>query len=253
MTYQEFWNKYKGQSKGYPEGQYVGECLSIVKLYIKECFGINPPPSGTNSAYGYWSNFPSPLDTVFEKVENTDELIPVPGWIAIWQPWSSNPYGHIAIVAEGSTTGTLKNYAQNWTSKIFQLESNRYTNVVGFLKPKVINSDDNMTDQEKIMLEFIRSNKITEGQLRQGYGYIADNIEEKVTALEKLSYNLNEKVKELEETLAEEHKIVVGWQNKWNTANAEIKDLQAKLLSAPTLTPWQHIRLGIKLLIKQSK
>ena len=65
ISLQEFLTKYLGQSKGYPDGSYVGECLSIVKLYIKECFGINPPPSGTNSAYGYWSNFPSPLDTVF--------------------------------------------------------------------------------------------------------------------------------------------------------------------------------------------
>lgn len=60
-TLEQFLSDYLGKSKGYPEGSFVGECLSIVKIYIKECFGINPPPSGTNSAYGYWSNFPNPL------------------------------------------------------------------------------------------------------------------------------------------------------------------------------------------------
>lgn len=232
MTLQEFLNKYLGQSKGYPtDSQYKGECLSIVKLYIKECFGIEPPPSGTNSAYGYWSKFPSPLGTKFDKVENTDELIPQEGWIAIWQPWSSNQYGHISIVAKDCTAGTLKNYAQNWTSKIFQLESNRYTNVIGFLVPKVISSEESMTEAEKIMLDFIRQNKITEGQLRQGYGYIADKIDEKVTALEKLSYNLSEKVKELEERLVNEHKSAVGWQNALKTANGELKLCKKQTLS----------------------
>ena len=87
-TLEQFLSDYLGKSKGYPDGKYVGECLSIVKIYIKECFGINPPASGTNSAYGYWSNFPNPLGEVFEKVGNTDTLIPEKGWIVIWKPWA---------------------------------------------------------------------------------------------------------------------------------------------------------------------
>ena len=104
MTTQEFKNKYAGQTLGYPEGNYVGECLSLVKVYIKEMFGINPPPSGSNSAYGYWSNFPNPLSDVFEKVPNTPELIPQAGWIGIWKPTASNSYGHIDIVADDTAT-----------------------------------------------------------------------------------------------------------------------------------------------------
>jgi len=64
-TLEQFLSDYLGKSKGYPDdNSYKGECLSIYKIYIKECFGINPPPSGTNSAYGYWSNFPNPLGEV---------------------------------------------------------------------------------------------------------------------------------------------------------------------------------------------
>lgn len=171
----EFLDKYLGKIKGYPtDDQYKGECLSIVKLYIKECFGINPPPSGTNSAYGYWTNFPNPLGEKFEAILNLDDTIPEKGWVAIWKPWKGNPSGHIAICANGSTLKTLKNWAQNWTSKTFQLESNRYTNVVGYLKPKCI--IPSMSDDEKRILDFIRERKITEGQLRQMADWLKDDV-----------------------------------------------------------------------------
>ncbi len=224
-TLEKFISDYLGKSKGYPDdNQYFGECLSIVKLYIKECFGIDPPPSGTNSAYGYWTNFPSPLGTKFEKVVNTDTLVPEEGWIAIWQPWASNQYGHIAIVAKGSTTGTLKNYAQNWTSRTFQLESNRYTNVVGFLKPKQLPVEENMNEQEKLMLDFIRVNQITEGQLREGYGYVKDgtvaNQSKEIEALKKLSQDLAERVAVLESENKDQLKAI-------NEKNKLINELQS--------------------------
>jgi len=256
MTYQNFLNTFLGASWGYPDNNsFKGECLSIVKIYIKECFGISPPPSGTNSAYGYWSNFPSPLGTVFEKVVNTDTLIPEAGWIAIWKPWDSNPYGHIAIVAEDSTTGTLKNYAQNWTSKVFQLESNRYTNVVGFLKPKIISSIPTMTEEEQRILNFVREKKMTEGQVREGWGFIADNVNKKIADLEALVYKKSEEIDNLSRKLADEKKLILGWQSKYNTANEEIKILKQQLLEASVdkLTAWEHIKLGIELLIKQNK
>ena len=146
MTLDQFLNKYLGKTKGYPtDGQYLGQCLSIVKLYIKECFGINPPASGSGSAYGYWSNFPHPLGTVFKKIPNTPDLVPKKGWIVVWKPWSANKYGHIAIVDEGSTKTVLKNFAQNWTSKVFQKESQNYNNVIGFLAPK--ESMPNLSDE----------------------------------------------------------------------------------------------------------
>jgi len=162
-----FLAKYLGQSKGYPtDSQFKGECLSIVKLYIKEVFGIDAPASGSGSAYGYWSNFPSPLDTIFEKIENTPTLIPEKGWIAIWKPWATNQYGHISIVDDGSTLTKLVNDAQNWTSRIFQREENNYNNVIGYLKPKLDNSTEtdnngNMNQDETNALNAIKTFKDT--------------------------------------------------------------------------------------------
>jgi prefoldin subunit 5 len=266
-TLEQFLLDYLGKSKGYPtDKEYLGECLSIAKIYIKECFGINPPPSGTNSAYGYWSNFPNPLGEKFEKVLNTDDLIPEKGWIAIWKPWASNPYGHIAIVADGCATGTLKNYAQNWTSKIFQLESNRYTNVIGFLKP-IINSDETMTDEQKRILDFIGTR--TEGDVREAFGALSDqpNKDEQIRILnERISF-YETKIKELESTvdvlnrrIEDYSKTIDDWQSDFRTANEQVTSLTEQLGTKSTdvskyrklyenynnLTGWGLIIIGIK-------
>ena len=235
---EQFLSDYLGKSKGYPDGQYVGECLSIVKLYIKECFGINPPPSGTNSAYGYWSNFPSPLGTVFEKIENNPDLIPQKGWIAIWQPWASNQWGHISIVADGSTKSLCKNWAQNWTSRTFQLESNRYTNIIGFLKPKSIIND--MTDEQKKVLDKIESYKVSanhsslEGAIDTLIGNVTElrnatesieNFKKDIETLKANIKTLNSKYSELEAKFIENQKLANDYQTQLTTANEEINKL----------------------------
>jgi regulator of replication initiation timing len=230
-----FVSTYLGQSKGYPDdSQYWGQCLSIVKLYIKEVFGISPPPSGTNSAYGYWSNFPNPLGEVFEKVLNTDDLIPEKGWIAIWQPWSSNPYGHISIVADGSTKSLCKNWAQNWTSRTFQLESNRYTNIIGFLKPKSIIND--MTDNEKLLLGLINDNGITEGDIRWVIDLKAKQtvpkLEKKVSDLETEISEIKQQLGELTEKYNNNEKELKNCQSSLKTANQTIENISAELETA---------------------
>lgn len=233
-TLEQFLSDYLGKSKGYPEGSFVGECLSIVKIYIKECFGINPPASGSGSAYGYWSNFPNPLGEVFEKVLNTDDLIPQKGWIAIWQPWSSNPYGHISIVADGSTTGTLKNWAQNWTSRTFQLESNRYTNIIGFLKPKSIIND--MTDEQKRILDFL--NGKSEGDVREAFGALNEKpnkdaqiatLSQKVLELDDITKKLQEQIDILTSEVKSNNEIILDWQSKFQTANEQVSNATEQL------------------------
>jgi len=233
-TLEQFLSDYLGKSKGYPDGKYVGECLSIVKIYIKECFGINPPASGSGSAYGYWSNFPNPLGEVFEKVLNTDDLIPEKGWIAIWQPWSSNPYGHISIVADGSTKSLCKNWAQNWTSRTFQLESNRYTNIIGFLKPKSIIND--MTDNEKLLLGLINDNGITEGDIRWVIDLKAKQtvpkLEKKVSDLETEISEIKQQLGELTEKYNNNEKELKNCQSSLKTANQTIENISAELETA---------------------
>jgi len=136
MTLQQFINKYSGQTLGYPSGSYVGECLSLVKVYIQEMFGITPPASGSNSAYGYWANFPNPLPTMFVKVANTPSGIPKAGDIMIWNTSVGSGYGHIAIFVEGNAN-SFKSFDQNWGGKQAHIQGHYYTNVVGWLSPKI--------------------------------------------------------------------------------------------------------------------
>lgn len=265
ITYQEFINKYLGQKKGYPEGSFVGECLSIVKLYILECFGINPPPSGTNSAYGYWTNFPNPLGTKFEKIDNTDTLIPKKGWIVIWKPWSTNEYGHISIVAGGCTDSTLKNYAQNWTSKTFQLESNKYTNVIGFLKPKEVIIEDMINDEQKRILEFLTGK--SEGDVREAFGALAEipNLNKKIKDLETSQKDLVFRIEQLEADATANNKLISDYQTKITTAKETESKLQADIQvwknryevalkdQVNKYTGWQLIRLGVNKIISSKK
>jgi hypothetical protein len=138
MNPQEFVNKYSGQTKGYPtDKDYPGECLSIVKLYIKEVFDIDAPPSGSNSAYGYWQNFPDPLPTIFEKISNAPGVVPLPGDIPIWKPTADNSFGHIDICISASVNSSkFTGFDQNWGSKEAHIQIHNYNNVVGWLHPK---------------------------------------------------------------------------------------------------------------------
>ena len=144
ISLDEFIEKYKGKSVGYPNDNYFkGECLSLVKWYIKEVFGIDPPASGCNGARCYWSIFPSPLDSIFEKVPNTPNLVPKRGWVAVWDGSVGGGAGHIAIVADDKATkSTFNSFDSNWGSKTAQIVTHNYNNVYGFLVPKGNNMSD---------------------------------------------------------------------------------------------------------------
>lgn len=247
---EQFLSDYLGKSKGYPnDNQYKGECLSIAKLFIKECFGIDPPPSGTNSAYGYWSKFPSPLDTVFERVLNTIDVIPEYGWIAVWKPWCGNTSGHIAIVDRGCTQTVLKNLAQNWSSKNFQEESQSYTNVIGFLKPILTpeTTFPTITEDEQRALVILKQFKDrTEGIKDGNYEGASRACVEAYKDLisleivhEGLKKIANEEAQEildlknekqiLADKLDEEQKQVQTWQSQYMTANESLESMQEQL------------------------
>ena len=144
ISLDEFIEKYKGKSVGYPNDNYFkGECLSLTKWYIKEVFGIDPPASGCNGARCYWSIFPSPLDNIFEKVPNRPDLVPKRGWVAVWDGSVGGGAGHIGIVADDKATkSTFNSFDSNWGSKTAQIVTHNYNNVYGFLVPKGNNMSD---------------------------------------------------------------------------------------------------------------
>lgn len=56
-----------GRKADYPPGQYIGECLSLVKLWVDKVAGRKvAPPAGGWGNY-YYTRFPAPLGNYFEK------------------------------------------------------------------------------------------------------------------------------------------------------------------------------------------
>lgn len=281
-TFEQFKIDYLGKTKGYPDdAQYLGECLSIVKLYIKECFGINPPPSGTNSAYGYWTNFPSPLGTVFEKITNTPTAIITKGCIPIWKPTATNSYGHIEICDDDkATTDNFVSVGQNWGGRVFHRQTHNYVGVVGWLKPIVNNSEDIMiTEEQKRILDFIGTR--TEGQVREAFGALVDvpGLKQKISDQAKQIEDLNNQMAEIKKQLedlttkfSENEKSLSSCQKELKTANQTISNITVEkdalavertnykkwyeskceeLKNLDKMTAWQHIRYGINLLVNK--
>jgi len=136
MTIDQFYKIINGQTKGYPnDSSYLGECLSLVKLYIKLVCGIEPPSSGINAAYGYWTNFPNPLPSKFTKVAYKPGRKPLKGDIVIWGT-KIGKSGHIAIAYMGLTTTNFTSFDQNWGGKQAHLVKHDYNGVLGWLTPK---------------------------------------------------------------------------------------------------------------------
>lgn len=256
ISYVEFFKQWNGKHcEVAGSAAAVNQCVDLANAYIRDVWGL-PIVTGTNAVDFPKKCLPPKYEYILNDNNNPDQ-IPMRGDVLIFK--SPDGVGHISI-CDTAVVGENKviSFDQNWpVGSVCKLVTHTYTGtytIVGWLRGKpVINSEENMTDQEKIMLEFIRSNKITEGQLRQGYGYITDNIDEKVRNLEGQVEVLSKKVDDLTTKLDLEHKSAVGWQKSLGTANDKIDVLTNKLLSANTMTAWQHIRFGINLLIQKSK
>lgn len=166
----EFKKKYLGKTVGYPDGSYVGECLSLVKVYIKERYGINPPASGCNGARCYWSKFPDPLGKVFTKIVNTLDFTPLKGDIIVWNENAGKGYGHIAICT-GNNTGLkyFESLDQNWGGRQAHLVRHNYTNVYGVLRGNDIIEEGNNPDMPTdIRLKILDEEGIkSESQVRE--------------------------------------------------------------------------------------
>ena len=218
--------EHEGEIVGYPSVSYNGECLSLVKVYIKEVFGINPPPSGSNSAYGYWSNFPSPLDTVFEKIPNTNTSIPNKGDIIIWKPWTGNPYGHIDIcIDDSATVDRFKGFDANWGGRDAHTVEHDYNNVIGYLRPK-LEVENDMTDEQKRILDFIGNR--TEGDVRQAFGALQDlpNLNKEIDGLKESQKSMEDRLSQLEADAKANNKLIESYQSQLSTA----KSRESKLL-----------------------
>lgn len=109
MTHQEIITKWLG--KKYAESKELGnQCVAWAKKYSEE--------SGHSIGGFSWSalagwNSGSPFSKEWKRIENTPNAIPKAWSVVFFDKTSSNPYGHVAIVDEGSTSTSLVVVEQN--------------------------------------------------------------------------------------------------------------------------------------------
>lgn len=232
MTYSEFVNRWNGKfCEMGGSANAVNQCVDLANAYIKEVLGL-PIILGTNAI-----DYPKKcLPPEYEYIKNTPEGVPLQGDIMIYK--SSDGIGHIDIFDHGDFNNFVA-FSQNWPLKspckmVDHVYTGKYT-VVGWLRCKIkpVSDLDNMTEQEKLMLDFIRVNQMTEGQLREGFGYIKEGTVAKqskeIEDLKKSLADLIERVGVLESEVKASNDLVADWQSKYSSATSNISKLEKEI------------------------
>lgn len=133
MTLDKFLTTYKvGKSYDYANTGYKGECVSLVKCYIKDVLGVIPQAIG--NAKDYWLNRNnSYIANNFTAIANTPTFVPQRGDLFVR---TSGTYGHIGIVLE-ATTSYYYTIEQNYNGcRVVKNIKHTDWNNVNFLRPK---------------------------------------------------------------------------------------------------------------------
>ena len=147
MTLNEFVQKYKGkfvEANGNIQGQGAfNQCVDLANQYISEVISL-PKILWTNA-----QDFPSKAGNNYDYILNTPTGVPIAGDIMIWK--SADKVGHIAIFISGDEF-TFTSFDQNWpTGSPCSLVKHSYTNVLGWLHPKVSIIEDSMNDLQTVL------------------------------------------------------------------------------------------------------
>jgi uncharacterized coiled-coil protein SlyX len=274
MTYTEFKNKWLGKScEMGGSANAIDQCVDLANAWISE--GYNEPMVfGTNAV-----DFPSKISSNFEFIKNTPEGIPSQGDLMIYK--SPDGIGHIDIFDNGDNN-IFYAFSQNWPigakcSMVKHIYIGTYQVMAEY------------TEEQKRILEFLAGK--TEGDVREAFGALNDlpSIQKKLSDLEVKLSELDQKYNELNQNYVEKVKSEARWQKAIETANQKISEQELKISelekkandnwglydskriefnnlkeeldkkiseaveNATNMTPWEHIKFGIKLLIKQNK
>lgn len=142
MTFDKFLNTYKtGKSYAY-NGTYKGECVSLVKLYIRDVLGGTPQSIG--NAKDYWTKRNGAyIQSLFKPIANTPEFVPQKGDVFVR---SSGIWGHVGIVIS-ATQHEFKTIEQNAKGcRVVKRVTHTDWKNINFLRPK---NQKNIKTEEK--------------------------------------------------------------------------------------------------------
>ena len=139
MTFDQFIGKYNGKFLEVAgSSNALNQCVDLANGYIREVLGL-PIIEWTNAV-----DFPSKAGDKYQWIVNTPTGIPQKGDLIIWKPTP----GHIAVCFEGNIN-RFSSFDENFPvySKC-HIQEHDYTNVTGWLRPKVQPSTGNTATLE---------------------------------------------------------------------------------------------------------
>lgn len=133
MKFDTFINTYLGKAVDY-DGTAGAQCVDLIKLYLKNVFGITPKAIG--DAHAYYDKFPyhSFLNKNFVRIKNTKKFVPLKGDICVWSK-DMNGYGHVSIATGNGNTEVFESFDMNWNGKAAKFVEHNYKNFLGVLRP----------------------------------------------------------------------------------------------------------------------
>lgn len=136
LTFDAFVNKYIGRAVDY-DGAYGAQCVDLIKLYLRHCFGIKAGSWGNAHAYYDHYNLRPELKANFVRIKNSPKFLPMKGDICVFGTKFSK-CGHIGIATDGSDLKYVEMYDQNATGNHDAVKRSKYDynrNFLGVLRP----------------------------------------------------------------------------------------------------------------------
>jgi surface antigen len=127
MTYQEFKQKYIGQEVDDGYGNYLGECVSLVKRFILE--NNWPYRHGNANQWNYGDDF-------YTWIPYTSGLFPIQSDFVVF---NYSPNGHIGICESADQSNIVlfnQNFPKGNDTNPAQINNFNYQHVMGWLRPK---------------------------------------------------------------------------------------------------------------------
>lgn len=110
MKYQDLKAKWQW-SKYIETPAFWAQCVAWSKKAVNELYWVSLKGFGGSALNGW--NTGSPFDKTWKRVYNYKAAIPKAGDIVFFNKTIANPFGHVAVVGDGSTTTTLVVLEQN--------------------------------------------------------------------------------------------------------------------------------------------
>jgi len=133
MSFDNFVRAYLGKAIDY-DGAAGKQCVDLIKLYLKHCFGILAGAWGNAHAYYDYFSIRPELKANFVRIKNSKKFVPIKGDICVWSK-NMNKYGHIAIATGEGDTDSFKSLDMNWGKESARYVTHDYDYFLGVLRP----------------------------------------------------------------------------------------------------------------------